>query len=92
MTEPGRSRNGTVSVRRRCGEGAVGILRGPRRFCAVREAGSPISRLELPGAGLGRQTQGQLAWYRAMEEAGEMVHIADAARAGKPFPALGRRR
>ena len=25
------------------------------------------------------QTQGQLAWYRAMEEAGEMVQIADAA-------------
>ncbi|HEV3023923.1 MAG TPA: peptidase, partial [Pirellulales bacterium] len=25
------------------------------------------------------QTQGQLAWYQAMEEAGEMVQIADAA-------------
>src|SRR5256885_16216444 len=29
------------------------------------------------------QTQGQLAWYRAMEEAGEMVQIKDAASLAK---------
>ena len=38
--------------------------------------GNPLSGLALPGAGLG-QTQGQLAWYRAMEERGEMTPIVD---------------
>src|SRR6266581_966855 len=40
--------------------------------------GNPLSGWHSPEQAWA-QTQGQLAWYRAMEEAGEMVQIQDAA-------------
>src|ERR1051326_8650042 len=40
--------------------------------------GNPLPGWHSPEQG-GAQTQGQLAWYRAMEEIGEMRQISDAA-------------
>ena len=40
--------------------------------------GNPLQGFHSPEAAWA-QTQGQLAWYRAMEEAGQMVQIRDAA-------------
>ncbi|HEV3417314.1 MAG TPA: membrane dipeptidase [Pirellulales bacterium] len=68
--------NGTVSlpeIRR----GGVGLCVATMIARFVKP-GNPLPGWHSP-AQAWAQTQGQLAWYRAMEEAGEMVQITDAA-------------
>ena len=81
MTDrPDRGR-GTVSfdaMRR----GRVGAVRAPRRLRAMCERGSAIPGWHSQEQAWA-QTQGQLAWYRAMEEAGEMVPITYVARGAR---------
>ncbi len=69
--------NSTVSLpeMRRAG---IGICVATLIARVEHDAYSPIAGWRSP-AQAWAQTQGQLAWYRAMEQAGEMVHIRDAA-------------
>ena len=76
MTDRPDRGNGTVSfdaMRR----GRVGICVATQIARYVKR-GSPIPGWHSQEQAWA-QTQGQLAWYQAMEEAGEMVHIGDAA-------------
>lgn len=69
--------NGTVSLpeMRRAG---VGLCVATLIARVEHNAYSPIAGWRSP-AQAWAQTQGQWAWYRAMAQAGEMVHIRDAA-------------
>lgn len=58
--------------------GGVGICVATLIARIQQDAYSPVSGWRS-AAQAWAQTQGQLAWYRAMEEAGEMVQIRDAA-------------
>lgn len=85
--KPGRG-NGTVcfpEMRR----GGIGICVATQIARFVKSSNS------LPGwhspAQAWAQTQGQLAWYRAMEEAGELVQITDAASLTKQINKWDRR-
>src|SRR6478672_12224228 len=69
------------------GQGTVSIpdmRRGGIGLCVATQIaryvkpGNPLSGWHSPEQAWA-QTQGQLAWYRAMEEAGELVQITDAA-------------
>ncbi len=81
-TEQGKSDkpdrgNGTISfpeMRR----GGIGLCVATQIARTEHNAYSPVFGWRSP-AQAWAQTQGQLAWYRAMEEAGEMVNIRDAA-------------
>ena len=69
--------NGTVSLPE-MRRGGVGICVATLIARVEHNAYSPVTGWRSP-AQAWAQTQGQLAWYRAMEEAGEMVQIRDAA-------------
>lgn len=68
--------NGTVSLPE-MRRGGVGICVATLIARVQHNAYSPVFGWRSP-AQAWAQTQGQLAWYRAMEEAGEMVQIGDA--------------
>ena len=74
--KPGRSQ-GTVSLPE-MRRGGVGICVATLIARIEHNAYSPVFGWRSP-AQAWAQTQGQLAWYRAMEEAGELIQIADAA-------------
>src|SRR5215471_7306591 len=74
--KPGRAR-GTVSLPE-MRRGGVGICVATLLARLEHHAYSPVFGWHSPAQAYA-QTQGQLAWYRAMEEAGEMVQIRDAA-------------
>ena len=69
--------NGTVSLPE-MRRGGVGICVATLIARIEHNAYSPVFGWRSP-AQAWAQTQGQLAWYRAMEETGEMVQIRDAA-------------
>ena len=69
--------NSTVSLPE-MRRGGVGVCVATLIARVEHNAFSPVSGWRSP-AQAWAQTQGQLAWYRAMEEAGEMVQIRDAA-------------
>jgi membrane dipeptidase len=69
--------NGTVSLPE-MRRGGVGICVATLIARVEHNAYSPVAGWRS-AAQAWAQTQGQLAWYRAMEEAGEMVQIRDAA-------------
>lgn len=69
--------NGTVSLPE-MRRGGVGICVATLIARVEHNAYSPVAGWRSQ-AQAWAQTQGQLAWYRAMEEAGEMVQIRDAA-------------
>ena len=75
--KPDRGR-GTVSLPE-MRRGGVGICVATLLARIEHNAYSPVFGWRSPAQAYA-QTQGQLAWYRAMEEAGEMVQIRDAAR------------
>lgn len=68
--------NGTVSLPE-MRRGGVGLCVATLIARIEHNAYSPVFGWRSP-AQAWAQTQGQLAWYRAMEEAGEMVQIRDA--------------
>ena len=68
--------NGTVSLPE-MRRGGVGICVATLIARVQHNAYSPVFGWRSP-AQAWAQTRGQLAWYRAMEEAGEMVQIGDA--------------
>src|SRR2546426_918408 len=68
---------GTVSLPE-MRRGGVGICVATLIARVEHNAFSPVAGWRSP-AQAWAQTQGQIAWYRAMEEAGEMVQIRDAA-------------
>src|SRR4051795_2909276 len=72
--KPGRGR-GTVTLpeMRRAG---IGLCVATQLARVEHHAYSPVFGWRSP-AQAWAMTQGQLAWYRAMEEAGEMVQISD---------------
>jgi len=74
--KPDRGR-GTVSLPE-MRRGGVGICVATLIARIEHNAYSPVFGWRSPAQAFA-QTQGQLAWYRAMEEAGEMVQIRDAA-------------
>src|ERR1041385_1704783 len=69
--------HGTVSLPE-MRRGSVGLCVATLLARVEHNAYSPVFGWRSP-AQAWAQTQGQLAWYRAMEEAGEMVQIRDAA-------------
>ena len=69
--------NGTVSLPE-MRRGGVGLCVATLIARIEHKTYSPVFGWRSP-AQAWAQTQGQLAWYRAMEEAGEMVQIRDAA-------------
>ncbi|MCX6927759.1 MAG: membrane dipeptidase [Verrucomicrobia bacterium] len=69
--------NSTVSLPE-MRRGGVGLCVATLIARVEHNAFSPVSGWRSPTQAWA-QTQGQLAWYRAMEEAGEMVQIHDAA-------------
>lgn len=69
--------NGTVSLPE-MRRGGVGICVATLIARVEHNAYSPVAGWRSP-AQAWAQTQGQLAWYRAMAEAGEMVQICDVA-------------
>ena len=76
MTDRPDRGNGTVSF--------DAMRRGRVGLCVATMIARHVKRdSPIPGwhsqAQAWAQTQGQLAWYHAMEEAGEMAHVADAA-------------
>lgn len=75
MDKPDRA-NGTVSLPE-MRRGNVGICVATLIARVEHHAYSPVAGWRSP-AQAWAQTQGQLAWYRAMEEEGEMVQIRDA--------------
>ena len=80
--------NGTVSLPRDARE-ARSASASPRRSPATSNPDNPLPGWHSPEIAWA-QTQGQLAWYRAMEEAGEMVQIVDRAGPRPPRRARGR--
>jgi len=76
MTDKPDRGKGTVSLDA-LRKGKIGLVVATQiaRYVAP---GNPLPGWHSPGQAWA-QTQGQLAWYRAMEEAGEMVMIKDAA-------------
>src|SRR5712671_4182759 len=75
LDKPDRG-NGTVSLPE-MRRGGIGLCVATQIARYVKP-GNPLPGWHSPGQAWA-QTQGQLAWYRAMEEAGEMVQIQDAA-------------
>lgn len=69
--------NGTISLPE-MRRGGIGLCVATQIARTEHNAYSPVFGWRSP-AQAWAQTQGQLAWYRAMEETGEMVNIRDAA-------------
>jgi len=82
-----RQRESALTDKKDRGKGTVSLpemRRGGVGLCVATQIARYVKpKNPLPGwhspAQAWAQTQGQLAWYRAMEEAGEMVQIRDAA-------------
>ncbi len=86
-----RAREQAMTDKRDRGKGTVSLpemRRGQIGLCVATQIARFVKPSnKLPGwhspAQAWAQTQGQLAWYRAMEELGEMVQITDAAGLGR---------